>query len=231
MDQLVVGAAVLRAGRVLAARRTRPPATAGGWEFPGGKVEAGESPDAAVVREIAEELGCTVEVTGWLTPAVPVSDSLVLRVATARLVEGEPSPVEHDPTHDVLRWLGVDELDDVAWLDTDRPFLPELDSLLTERGKRSRGIFFEEGDAVAVAGRLLADGWDAEIVRERYQGEDDDEDHPWAVVSDAPDLILEQLVDERDGWLDVVDTDPALGATYAPLDLPAAPKRIKRPPQ
>ena len=231
MNQLVVGAAVIRAGRVLAARRTTPAPTAGGWELPGGKVEPGESPDAAVVREIVEELGCTVEVTGWLTPTVPVSDSLVLRVATARLVDGEPSPVEAEPTHDVVRWLSVDELDDVAWLDPDRPFLPELDALLTELGRRSRGIFFEEGDAVAVAARLRADGWDAEIVRERYQGEDDDEDHPWAVVSDAPELILEQLVDEHDGWLESVDSDPAAGRTQAPLDLPAAPKRIKRPPQ
>ena len=67
---LVVGAAILDDGRVLAARRTSPAAAAGRWEFPGGKVEAGEAPDEALVREIAEELGCGIEVSSWLDPVV-----------------------------------------------------------------------------------------------------------------------------------------------------------------
>jgi 8-oxo-dGTP diphosphatase len=115
----VVGAAILYGGRVLAARRT-PPRT--GWELPGGKVEHGESAEAAVVREIAEELACTVEVTGWLAGESPIGDGLVLRVARTRLVAGEPLPSEHD----VVRWLGPDQLDDVDWLAADRPFLPAL---------------------------------------------------------------------------------------------------------
>ena len=227
---VVVGAAIVRAGRVLAARRTTPPRLAGGWEFPGGKVEPGETPEEAVVREVAEELGCSVEVTGWLTATVPVSDALVLRVATARIVEGEPEPAEGDPVHDRLRWLGVDELDDLdgaGWLDADRPFLPEVDTLLTELGRRLRGVFFDQEAAETVAGRLRADGWDAEIVRERFQGEDDDEDHPWAVLSDAPELVMEVLVDEHDGWLDL-DTPGAASDPGAPLDQPTAPRRIKR---
>ena len=52
----VVGAAVLRDGRVLASRRTDPPRLAGYWEFPGGKVEVGESDEQALVRELLEEL-------------------------------------------------------------------------------------------------------------------------------------------------------------------------------
>lgn len=222
-----MGAAILRGGAVLAARRTRPAEAAGRWELPGGKVEAGETPDAAVVREVAEELGCTVEVTGWLTPTVPISQSLALRVATARVVDGDPDPVEHDQ----VRWLGVHELDEVDWLDADRPFLPELDALLTELGRRLRGIFFEEEDAAAVAGRLRSDGWDVEVLRERYQGEDDDEDHPWAVVSDAPELVMELLVDEYDGWLDAEGAGPDVAAPTPPPDLPSAPRRLKRPPQ
>ena len=59
-DVLVVGAAVVRHGRVLATRRTNPPEAAGRWEFPGGKVEPGEDAEDAVVREIREELGCDV---------------------------------------------------------------------------------------------------------------------------------------------------------------------------
>ena len=65
-----------------------------------------------------------------------------------------------------------------------------------------RGIFFDEDDAQAVVARLTADGFAARVVRERLAGEDDDEDHPWAVLTDAPDVALELLVDQYDGWLD-----------------------------
>jgi hypothetical protein len=88
-----------------------------------------------------------------------------------------------------------------------------------------RGIFFDEDDARAVVARLIADGYAAHLERERLAGEDDDEDHPWAVLSDAPPLALELLVDRYDGWLDA--DEPA--ASPAPLDLPTEPRRIKRP--
>ena len=89
-----------------------------------------------------------------------------------------------------------------------------------------RGIFFDEEHARAAAARLAADGWQAGVERERLAGEDDDEDHPWAVVGDAPAFVFEMLVDEYDGWLDEADTAPS---ALPPLDLPTAPKRIKRP--
>lgn len=112
----------MRDGRVLAARRTFPADAVGRWELPGGKVEPGEAPEAALVREIAEELGCTVEVTGWLPGEVPIGERHVLTVALARIVDGEPDPHEHDR----VRWLGADELDEVDWLEPDRPFLAHL---------------------------------------------------------------------------------------------------------
>ena len=95
-----------------------------------------------------------------------------------------------------------------------------------------RAIFFDEETAESVAARLTADGFDAQVVRERLHGEDDDEDHPWAVLTDAPAFMLEVLVDTHDGWLDEDDgPGPAReqGAPSAPLHLPTAPKRIKRP--
>ena len=220
VTRTVVGAAILRAGRVLAARRTSPPELAGRWELPGGKVEAGESDDDALVREIAEELGVTVRVDEWLAPRVPIAGEWELAVAAVRIVDGEPGPTEHDE----LRWLGPDDLDTVPWADPDLPFLPHVESLLRE--PRRRAVFFEEDDAHAVVAALAAAGWSGDAVRERYHGEDDDEDHPWAVVTDAPELVLELLVDEHDGWLDAPD---APTAPPAPLDLPSAPKRIKRP--
>ncbi len=102
-----------------------------------------------------------------------------------------------------------------------------------------RGIFFDEDGARAVAARLADDGYDASVVRERLAGEDDDEDHPWAVLTDAPPIALELLVDEYAGWLDEdldeVDHRPAgsdqrsVSPGVPPLDLPSAPKRVKKP--
>jgi hypothetical protein len=93
-----------------------------------------------------------------------------------------------------------------------------------------RGIFFDEDDARAVQARLTGDGYDASVTRERLAGEDDDEDHPWAVLTDAPSIVLELLVDEYDGWLDEEELDgpDQRGTAQPPLDLPTAPKRIKR---
>lgn len=128
---LVMGAAIVHRGRVLAARRTTPPELAGGWEFPGGKVEDGEDPADAVVREVAEELGCAIVVIGMLEGDSRIRDGYTLQVALAELAGGEPVPVEAQ--HDAVRWLGPDELDEVAWLQPDLPFLAELRHLLGRR--------------------------------------------------------------------------------------------------
>lgn len=127
--QVVVGVALVRAGRVLAARRAFPPETAGRWEFPGGKVEAGESAEAAAAREVREELGCGIAVTGWLEPEVVIRPGLLLRVAVADLLDGEPVPA--DGEHDAVLWLRPDQLDDVDWLPADRPFTEVMGRTLT----------------------------------------------------------------------------------------------------
>lgn len=124
----VVGAAIVRDGRVLAARRTFPPAAAGRWEFPGGKVEPGETAQAALVREVGEELGCVVDVSRWLEGAAPIGSTHVLTVALARVRAGEPEPEATE--HDLVRWLAAEDLDGVDWLEPDRPFLAELRTVL-----------------------------------------------------------------------------------------------------
>lgn len=126
---LVVGAAVVHRGRLLAARRTTPAEAAGRWELPGGKVEPGEPPEAALVREIAEELGCAVTVEHWLDGAQPIGTMHVLRAALCRLTEGEPDP---GADHDQLRWLMPEQLDEVDWLESDRPFLAQVAELLLD---------------------------------------------------------------------------------------------------
>jgi len=125
--QIIVGAAIVRGDRVLAAQRAEPPELAGGWEFPGGKVEAGESEEEALIRECREELAVEIEVGERLGTDIVLHDGTwLLRVWAARLIDGMPTAVEHSE----LRWLAHDELSDVAWLPADLPLVEELRRLL-----------------------------------------------------------------------------------------------------
>ncbi|GAA4729714.1 (deoxy)nucleoside triphosphate pyrophosphohydrolase [Isoptericola chiayiensis] len=122
--RLVVAAAIVdtleRPGRLLAARRSRPEAIAGRWEFPGGKAEPGEQPVDALHRELSEELGVTVTLGdelsgpddgGWI-----ITDRHVLRLWFATVLSGVPQPLVE---HDALQWLDASSLWDVDWLDGD----------------------------------------------------------------------------------------------------------------
>ena len=120
--QTVAGAAIIRHARVLAARRVHPPELAGGWELPGGKVDPGEAPETACVREVREELGCDVRVVRRLPDELSLGGGWTMVVFECALVAGEPVPTEHD----VIRWLGPEDLDDVPWLPADRPLLGPL---------------------------------------------------------------------------------------------------------
>ncbi|MCW2854761.1 MAG: hypothetical protein JWR52_376 [Marmoricola sp.] len=89
-----------------------------------------------------------------------------------------------------------------------------------------RGIFFDEDSVREVERLLRAQGYDVVLAREPFAGEDDDEDQPWSVTSDAPALVLELLVDQFDGWLEDGTVEAPGGQ---PLDLPDAPRRHHRP--
>ncbi|MEU9762793.1 (deoxy)nucleoside triphosphate pyrophosphohydrolase [Streptomyces sp. NPDC047987] len=117
-DRVVVAGAVFDRGRLLAARRSAPPELAGRWELPGGKLEPGETGEQALVRELREELGVETRPLERVPGEWPLKPGYVLRVWTARLVSGEPAPLQD---HDELRWLGPDEIDAVDWLDQDLP--------------------------------------------------------------------------------------------------------------
>ena len=113
---VVVAAAIERDGRYLAARRTKPDWAAGRWEFPGGKVEPGESEADALAREIREELGVEIAVGARVPGEWPLHDDLVLHLYVATLIDGEPQPLDH---HDEIRWVTREEFDEVAWLESD----------------------------------------------------------------------------------------------------------------
>lgn len=125
---------------MLAARRTTPPALAGRWEFPGGKVEPGEDPVTALRRELAEELGVSLTLGGELVPddsprvlgaapAWPLGPGLELRIWLA-VADGV---VAGSTDHDRLRWLAADQLGDLDWLPGDRPILARLSRVLGPR--------------------------------------------------------------------------------------------------
>lgn len=119
MEIEVVGAVIVRDGLVLCARRG-PGGDAGGmWEFPGGKVEPGESPQGALARETHEELGCVVEVGAPVTTTRHVGARLVVVLSTywCRVVSGTPHPREHAE----VRWLPASRLAELAWAPADVP--------------------------------------------------------------------------------------------------------------
>ncbi|HEX3592467.1 MAG TPA: NUDIX domain-containing protein [Pseudonocardiaceae bacterium] len=124
---IVVGAAIVDQGTVLAAQRDRPPVAAGRWEFPGGKVERGEDERAALARECREELAADVVVGDRLGPDLVLPNGWLLRVYLARLSPGaEPVAGEHR----ALRWVPADRLPGLDWLPPDRIVLPGLAAAL-----------------------------------------------------------------------------------------------------
>ena len=124
---IIVGAAVLADGRLLACQRSEPPEVAGRWEFPGGKVEPGEDELEALVRECQEELGVVIRVLDRVGEDVPLAHGwALLRVWLAEIESGEPQALEHS----ALTWLGPDELDSVPWLPADAPIVAEVAKVL-----------------------------------------------------------------------------------------------------
>ena len=130
----VVAAALIDAdGRVLLQQRAPDRDMAGLWEFPGGKVEPGELPEAALVRELREELGIETEAAA-LAPACFASAPLrghhmILLLYFCRTWRGEPQPLDAS----ALEWLRPDDMDPEAMPPADRPLVAMLEALMRAR--------------------------------------------------------------------------------------------------
>ena len=117
-------------GRVLIAQRPADKQMGGLWEFPGGKVEAGESPEEALIRELAEELGIAVQ-EACLAPFSFASHSyadfhLLMPLYVCRRWQGEPQAKEHT----ALKWVRPKDLKDYPMPPADVPLIPMLRDLL-----------------------------------------------------------------------------------------------------
>ena len=127
----VVAAALIDgAGRILLQQRAPDRAMAGLWEFPGGKVEQGELPEAALVRELAEELGIMIE-TDDLIPACFASAAvgerhMLLLLYLCRRWQGEPAALDAS----ALAWLRPEEMTPREMPPADRPLVEMLGRLL-----------------------------------------------------------------------------------------------------
>jgi 8-oxo-dGTP diphosphatase len=133
----VVGAAITRGHQCLIAQRGPHTTLPGKWEFPGGKVEPGESPAAALAREIAEELGLKIQVERLLANGTASVGARViaLDVYAASITAGSVVLREHAQ----IAWVTADDLSTYDWAEADVPCLPPvaawLRSLQVDRGR------------------------------------------------------------------------------------------------
>lgn len=112
-------------GRVLVCRRGEGRHLAGLWEFPGGKVDEGETSEEALTRELMEELGILVEVGKRLESVVEWRDaevSICLTGYWCKISGGEVVALEHSE----VRWCEISELEELAWAEADVPLVAEI---------------------------------------------------------------------------------------------------------
>jgi mutator protein MutT len=119
----VVAAALIDGGRLLVGQRSHPAALAGQWEFPGGKVERGETARAALVRECSEELGCRVMIEQEIGRQA-LDDGALFILFQASLEPGSPDPAALE--HRQIRWAAAGELAELEWVATNQKYVTDV---------------------------------------------------------------------------------------------------------
>jgi 8-oxo-dGTP diphosphatase len=125
MLQVVCGIIKNNSGKILACRRGLDRHLGGLWEFPGGKIDEGETAELAIERELMEELGVSVRVGEPLSAVVEWTDGAVairLRGLFCEIIQGEP----HAHEHEEIRWCDISELSHLDWAEADIPLVDEL---------------------------------------------------------------------------------------------------------
>ncbi|MBN9643682.1 (deoxy)nucleoside triphosphate pyrophosphohydrolase [Corynebacterium mendelii] len=127
----VVAAAIIDGDRVLAAKRGPGMDMPGHWEFPGGKIEEGETPDKALVRELREELRVVAEVGDTITTTVHryPDKTITLTTFACTLVNGVPQATEHSE----IRWVTAAEMAGLTWAPADREAVDKTSVLLAQK--------------------------------------------------------------------------------------------------
>ena len=123
----VVGAIIVKDGRIFATQRGYGEFE-GGWEFPGGKVEPGETPEQAIVREIREELATEIAVDSYFDTVEYDYEKFHLSMDcyVCHVISGKLELLEHE----AAKWLGNGELNSVGWLPADVALVPKLEEML-----------------------------------------------------------------------------------------------------
>ena len=127
----VVAAAIEKDGKFFCAQRPEGKSLGGFWEFPGGKLEEGESPEQALIREIKEELNSEIKIVSYINEASYDYDfgTVVMKTYHAKLISGNLELLEHQNS----TWLAPHELSTINWAPVDRPAVKTITTSLVQR--------------------------------------------------------------------------------------------------
>ncbi len=123
----VVGAVIVEDKKILCAQRGPDKSLPLMWEFPGGKIEAGETPKEALIREIEEEMLCRIEVGEKVDYTVYEYDFGIVHLTTylSKITSGELKLTEHEQ----IKWLAPHEIGKLNWAPADIPAIKKLEAM------------------------------------------------------------------------------------------------------